>query len=135
MLRAVEPGPSVVVCSTCRISADTREDAEARRGGALLAQALRMVQAETPELAGIAVEEMACLFACQRHCAVHIRAPGRIGYVLGDFTPDAEAARAILDYARLHAESAEGAVRYSDWPQGVKGHFITRTPPEGFVVS
>lgn len=135
MLRAVEPGPSVVVCSTCRISADAREDEEGRRGGALLAQALRDVQLEAPELAGIAVEEMACLFACQRHCAVHIRAPGRIGYVLGDFTPDAEAARAILHYAWLHAQSAEGTVRYADWPQGVKGHFITRTPPEGFVVS
>lgn len=135
MLRAVEPGPSVVVCSTCRISADAREDEEGRRGGALLAQALRDVQVEAPELAGIAVEEMACLFACQRHCAVHIRAPGRIGYVLGDFTPDAEAARAILHYAWLHAQSAEGTVRYADWPQGVKGHFITRMPPEGFVVS
>jgi predicted metal-binding protein len=134
-LRAVEPGPSVVVCSTCRLSADTREDGEGRRGGAVLAQALRAVQADTPELAEIAVEEMACLFACQRHCTIHVRGPGRIGYVLGDFAPDAEAARAILAYARLHAESAEGIVRYADWPQGVKGHFITRTPPEGFVVS
>ncbi|WP_371431839.1 DUF1636 domain-containing protein [Novosphingobium sp.] len=133
MLRAVTAGPAVVVCSTCRLSADRREDAGGRRGGALLAEALRQVQAREPDLAGVAVQEMACLFACQRHCTVHIRAPGRIGYVLGGFTPDEAAARAILGYAVRHAASAEGTVPYAEWPEGVKGHFITRTPPEGYV--
>jgi predicted metal-binding protein len=135
MLRAVEAGPSVVVCSTCRLSAEHREDDEGRRGGALLAAAMRALQARSTDLAVISVQEMPCLFACQRHCVVHIRAPGRIGYVLGDFTPDAASAGAVLEYARLHAESEEGVVRYADWPKGVKGHFITRTPPEGYVAS
>jgi len=133
MLRAVEAGPSVVVCSTCRLSADAREDEGGRRGGALLAEAMREVQAADPALAGVEVQEMSCLFACQRHCAVHIRAPGRVGYVLGDFTPGKAAARAVLEYAMLHAQSEEGSVPYGQWPQEVKGHFITRTPPEGFV--
>lgn len=133
MLRAVEAGPAVVVCSTCRLSADRREDEGGRRGGALLAEALRQVQAREPDLAAVAVQEMACLFACQRHCTVHIRAPDRIGYVLGGFTPDEAAARAILGYAARHAASAEGTVPYAEWPEGVKGHFITRTPPEGYV--
>lgn len=133
MLRAVAPGPAVVVCSTCRISADQREDADGRRGGALLADAMRTVQQADAALAGIAVQEMPCLFACQRHCTVHVRAPGRIGYVLGGFTPAQDDARAILEYAALHAASAEGVVPYGQWPDGVKGHFITRTPPEGFV--
>ena len=135
MLRAAGPGPSIVVCNTCRLSADRREDAEGRRGGALLAEALRAAQAASADLARVEVQEMACLFACQRHCTVHIRAPGRIGYVLGGFTPDAASAEAILEYARLHAESEEGMVRYADWPAGVKGHFIVRTPPEGFTVA
>lgn len=137
MLRAAEPsaapGTGIVVCSTCRVSADMREDEGGRRGGALLAEALRAVQAEDPALAGVAVQEMPCLFSCSRHCAVHIRAPGKVGYVLGDFTPDAEAARAILAYAAHHAASTEGVVRYADWPQGVKGHFIVRIPPEGYL--
>lgn len=133
MLQPVEPGAAVVVCSTCRVSAEAREDTEGRRGGALLAQAMRAVQAEEPELAGVTVQEMPCLFSCQRHCSVHVRAPGKVGYVLGDFTPDREAAQAILTYAVRHAASAEGVVRYAEWPQGVKGHFIVRTPPEGYV--
>lgn len=135
MLRAAGPGPSIVVCSTCRLSADQREDSDGVRGGALLAKALRAAQAASPALAHIEVQDMACLFACQRHCTVHIRAPGRIGYVLGGFAPDADAAAAILEYARLHAESEDGVVRYGDWPAGVKGHFIVRTPPEGFTVT
>ncbi|NKI98174.1 DUF1636 domain-containing protein [Novosphingobium sp. SG707] len=135
MLRAVDHKPCVVVCSTCRVSADVREDEQGRRGGALLADALRSAQEDDPALAGVGVEEMPCLFACQRHCVVQIRAPGRIGYVLGDFAPDGEAARAILDYAALHAASEHGQVPYRQWPAGVKGHFITRTPPEGFVVA
>lgn len=133
MLRAVEPGPAVVVCNTCRLSVDAREDEGGQRGGALLAQALRQARHDDPALAGTAVQEMSCLFACNRHCAVHIRAPGKMGYVLGGFTPDAEAAQAILAYAAHHARSEHGVVPYADWPDGVKGHFITRTPPEGYL--
>lgn len=133
MLRAVEPGPAVVVCSTCRLSAEQREDDAGQRGGALLAAAMRSVQAQDPALEQIAVQEMACLFACQRHCAVHIRAPGKMGYVLGGFAPGEEDARTILKYAARHAESADGVVPYGEWPEGVKGHFITRTPPEGYI--
>ncbi|NLR40523.1 DUF1636 domain-containing protein [Novosphingobium sp. ERW19] len=133
MLRAIEPGPAVVVCSTCRLSADQREDTEGQRGGALLAQAMRSLQQADPALSAVAVQETACLFACHQHCTVHLRASGKIGYVLGRFTPTEEAARAILEYATLHAQSAEGVVPYGQWPEGVKGQFIARTPPEGFV--
>lgn len=133
MLRAVEPGPAVVVCSTCRFSADRRESDDGRRGGALLAHAMREVQAADPALAGVAVQEMPCLFACTDFCTIHVRAPGKVGYVLGRFTPDEEAATAILDYAVHYAASEHGRVPFKQWPQGVKGHFITRTPPPGYV--
>lgn len=134
MLRPVEPGPAIVTCNTCSHSATMREDAEGVRGGARLAEALRSVQASDPRYAAVAVQDMPCLFACQDHCTVHLRAPGKVGYVMGRFTPDADAARAILDYAIVYAASEHGRVAFREWPEGVKGHFITRTPPEGFVV-
>lgn len=133
MLAPVEPGAQVVVCSTCRFSADEREDRAGQRGGALLAEAMRVVQHEEPQLAGVTVQEMPCLFSCKRHCSVHVRAPGKVGYVLGGFTPDRDAAFAILTYAARHAVSEEGVVRYAEWPDGVKGHFIVRTPPDGYL--
>ncbi|MFV0624887.1 DUF1636 domain-containing protein [Sphingomonas sp. ac-8] len=134
MLKPVADGPAVVACNTCRFSADAREDDEGRRGGARLVEALRSVQASDPAYAEVAVQEMPCLFACTDFCTIHLRAPGKVGYVLGRFTPDEEAARAILDYARLYAESEAGQVPFRQWPAGVKGHFLTRTPPAGYVV-
>ncbi|HUD90424.1 DUF1636 domain-containing protein [Sphingobium sp.] len=133
MLKRVDPGPAVVACNTCRHSKDVREDADGIRGGAQLASALRNVKASDPRYDGVTVQEMPCLFACQDFCTVHLRAPDKVGYVLGRFEPNEEAARAILDYAVHYAESDHGRVPFSQWPQGVKGHFITRTPPPGFV--
>jgi predicted metal-binding protein len=133
MLRPVDDRPAVVSCNTCRYSAEARDDEQGRRGGVRLTQALRKVQSSDPRYAGIAIEEMACLFACQDFCTVHLRAPGKIGYVLGRFAPDEESARTILDYAAHYADSEFGQVAFSQWPEGVKGHFITRSPPAGFV--
>jgi predicted metal-binding protein len=133
-LEPVTDGPAVVACNTCRFSVEQRDDAQGVRGGARLVEALRAVQASDPAYAGVAVQEMPCLFACTESCTVHLRGAGKVGYVLGRFAPDEDAARAILDYARLYAESEIGQVPFKQWPAGVKGHFITRTPPEGFVV-
>ncbi len=134
MLKPVEDGVAVVACNTCRHSADARDDEQGQRGGARLVSALKAVQAIDPAYADVAVQEMPCLFACQDFCTIHLRAPAKVGYVLGRFEPTEDAARAILDYARLYGESAFGQVPFKQWPQGVKGHFITRTPPAGFVV-
>ncbi|HAF40439.1 MAG TPA: metal-binding protein [Sphingobium sp.] len=133
MLKPVDTGPAVVACNTCRHSRDAREDQDGARGGARLAAALKRVKASDPRYDGIAVQEMPCLFACQDFCTVHLRAPDKVGYVLGRFEPGEESARAILDYAVHYAASEHGRVPFSHWPQGVKGHFITRTPPPGFV--
>ncbi|MFA7588564.1 MAG: DUF1636 domain-containing protein [Novosphingobium sp.] len=133
ILRPAASGPSVIVCNTCRHSSDAREDQDGVRGGARLFALLRDLAQTDPGYAGLSVEEMPCLFACKDFCTIHIRAPDKVGYVLGRFTPDADTARAILDYAAQHAASHEGRVAYADWPEGVKGHFIVRVPPAGFV--
>ncbi|MGE8143150.1 DUF1636 domain-containing protein [Novosphingobium sp. NPDC080210] len=133
MLTPVDDGPAIVACNTCRHSKDKREDAAGQRGGAKLVAALRAVRESDERFAGVAVQEMPCLFACTDFCTVHLRAPGKVGYVLGRFSPDEDAATAILEYAALYAQSEHGRVPFKQWPQGVKGHFITRTPPPGFV--
>lgn len=130
ILRDADDGTAVVVCNTCRVSTEDRETAEGLRGGALLAAALREAAAGS----GVAIQEMACLFNCAQHCSIHLRAPGKIGYVLGRFEPTPEAARAIVDYAVAYAASDEGVVPYRQWPEGVKGHFIVRVPPAGKLV-
>ena len=132
MLIDSEPRPALVVCTACRLSEEQCEDAEGRRGGDLLLEALRCALVGHPAEGALALEPMACLFACTSHCTVHIRAPGKMGYLLGRFSPTREAAMALLDYAAAHLRSRDGVVRFSEWPEGVKGHFIARLPPEGY---
>jgi len=134
LLAPAAEGPSLIVCNTCRFSAEAREDAEGVRGGARLLEALREAHAGDARVADLAVEEMPCLFNCAQHCSVHLRAPGKIGYVLGRFEPTADSAQALLAYAAAYMASEEGVVPYRQWPDGVKGHFIVRTPPAGKVV-
>jgi predicted metal-binding protein len=134
ILQPAAEGPSLIVCNTCRYSAEEREFAESVRGGARLAEAVRAAKAGDERVAELAVEEMPCLFNCTQHCSVHLRAPGKIGYVLGRFEPTPEAAQALLDFAAAYLASEEGVVPYRRWPEGVKGHFIVRTPPAGKVV-
>lgn len=134
MLTPVADGAAIVACNSCRHSADAQEDAAGVRGGVRMIAALRAIKAGQADYDGVAVQEMPCLFACKDFCTVHLRAPGKVGYILGRFAPTEDAARAILDYARAYAASDWGQVRFCEWPEGVKGHFITRMPPAGFVI-
>lgn len=134
ILRASKDGTSLVVCSTCKFKSDQPVTLSGERGGAVFSrQITQAVTRTSPD--GISVEPMACLFACSQHCTVHLRAPGKIGYVLGNFAPTEEAATALVDFARLYAASAEGVVPYKLWPEGVKGHFLVRIPPEGMITT
>jgi predicted metal-binding protein len=133
MLKAVPGGPSLVVCSTCRLTAEEREDAAGRRGGALFHDVLADVLQMHSCAGRLSLQTMPCLFACARFCTVQLRAPGKFSYVLGGFTASRQDAASLLDYAVHYLESADGVVPYGLWPEGVKGHFITRSPPEGFV--
>ncbi|MET0337565.1 MAG: DUF1636 domain-containing protein [Caulobacter sp.] len=134
LLQPASDGPALIVCNTCRWSAEEREDAKGVRGGAHMFQVLTQAAQGDDRLVSLAIEQMPCLFNCSQHCSIHLRGPGKIGYVLGKFEPTVEAAQAILDYAAAWLQSAEGVVPYRQWPQGVKGHFIVRVPPPGMTV-
>ncbi len=77
----------------------------------------------------VRTRRQSCLMGCTHGCNVAIQGPDKLAYTLGHFVPDTEAAEAIVGYAELHAQSDSGQVPYRQWPQGVKGHFVTRHPP------
>ena len=134
LLQSSSEGPTLIVCNTCRWSAEEREDAQGVRGGVRMFEALTEAARGDVRLETLAIEQMPCLFNCSQHCSIHLRGPDKIGYVLGKFEPTSEAAQAILDYAAAWLESDEGVVPYRQWPEGVKGHFIVRVPPPGMTV-
>ena len=129
----------ITVCDSCRRPADPAADpgaaaaaktgadpAERPSDGQILAG---LLDAAAAGLATVRVRRHTCLMGCPRACNIVVQGHGKLAYSLGDFTPDRETAEAIVAWAALHADSAGGQVPYRQWPQGVKGHFVSRHPP------
>jgi len=77
----------------------------------------------------VQTRRVSCLMGCKKACNVAIQGKGKLNYTLGEFTPDAETAAGIVAYAADHAASETGRVPFREWPQAIKGHFVTRHPP------
>jgi predicted metal-binding protein len=65
---------------------------------------------------------------CDRACTVALSAAGKPSYLFGDKRPDAETARAVLDLARLYAESATGDLPRRDRPEPFRRGILARIP-------
>ncbi|PRY26201.1 putative metal-binding protein [Aliiruegeria haliotis] len=115
---------TITVCTTCRNEAarETREGDPT--GEAFLANVEAAAQGS-----GVQVRGVACLMGCAHGCNVAISGTGKMVYVLGRFEGTPEDASALVEYAGSHAESPNGVVPFRQWPQGVKGHFVSRVPP------
>jgi len=114
----------ITICDTCK-----REDWAARGMDQTDGERLAVFVEAAAEGSDIAVRRTSCLMGCDHSCNVAIQAQGKLAYTLGRFDATAEAANGIVAYAKGHSASETGQVPYRDWPQAVKGHFITRHPP------
>ncbi|QPM91036.1 DUF1636 family protein [Pseudooceanicola algae] len=114
----------ITICDTCKTEGWDAETAQATDGESLADLLEPLASAR-----GVRTRRVSCLMGCNQGCNVAIQGAGKLCYTLGRFLPEPEAAEAIADYALLHQQSASGQVPYRDWPQGVKGHFVTRHPP------
>ena len=119
---------TIFVCDTCAFSAESKTDGAGRTGGEVLAG---LVEEQAAGVEGVEVRRQSCLMGCEHPCNTAVAGAGKLTYVLGRFSPEADAAAAVVDYARLHAASESGRVPFRAWPQGVKGHFIARIPALG----
>ena len=114
----------ITVCDTCKCP-DWADRAPGSTDGETLATLVETAAAGTD----LSVRRTSCLMGCAHGCNVAVQAHGKLAYTLGRFTPLAEDADGIVAWAALHAGSTTGQVPYRDWPQAVKGHFVTRHPP------
>jgi len=115
---------TITICDTCKRE-DWAERGETQSDGEALAA---LVEGAAHGLEGVRTRRHACLMGCGKGCNLAIHATGKLTYVLGGFAPGVEAAKAIVEYARLHNESETGQVPFRQWPQAVKGHFVSRLP-------
>lgn len=114
----------ITICDTCKRE-DWAERAITETDGERFAEMIERAAAGS----GLATRRVSCLMGCDHGCNVAIQAEGKLAYTLGRFAPDEEAAQGVVAYASHHAASETGQVPYRDWPQAVKGHFVTRHPP------
>ncbi|SMY06505.1 DUF1636 family protein [Flavimaricola marinus] len=118
----------ITICDTCKRPGWDQTDMQTTDGEALAA----LIEAAA-ETTPVQTRRVSCTMGCERACNVIVQGAGKIGYSMGTFEPLAEAAQGIVDYAALHHASETGQVPYREWPQAVKGHFVSRhlpTPPE-----
>jgi len=114
----------ITICDTCKNDGWDAEK-QPRTDGELLAH---LVETAATDVQGVQTRRHACLMGCSHGCNIAIQAQGKLTYVLGRFTPDQEQAAGIVEYARLHDESAKGQVPFRQWPKAIKGHFVSRIP-------
>lgn len=115
----------ITVCDTCKRDEWDAETAGGQTDGERFAALIEARARGT----GLTVRRFSCLMGCKRACNVAVQAPQKLAYTLGEFEPNDEAAEALITWAQHHAESETGQVPYRSWPEGVKGHFVTRHPP------
>ncbi len=115
----------ITVCDTCKREGWSADTHPLTDGEVLVGH----VEAALEGQNDIKMRRVSCMMGCARACNVAIQGDNKLHYVLGQFTPDRDAAEAIVGYAREYETSETGQVPYRTWPQGVKGHFTSRTLP------
>ena len=115
----------ITICDTCKREGWETGDMRQTDGERLAS----LIEACANGSGMVRTRRQSCLMGCTHGCNVAIQGAGKLAYTLGNFEPEKESAEAIVGYAELHAVSDTGQVPYRQWPQGVKGHFVTRHPP------
>jgi predicted metal-binding protein len=115
----------ITICDTCKRDG-WQPGADGHTDGQRLASLIESCAGASD---AVRIRRHSCLMGCAQGCNVAIQGAGKLSYTLGNFEPDAESAEALVEYAELYSESDTGQVPYRQWPQGVKGHFVTRHPP------
>ncbi len=114
----------ITICDTCK-----REGWDAETAGQTDGEALAALIEGAAEGRHVKTRRVSCTMGCERACNVIVQGAGKIGYSMGKFEPDAESACAIVEFAEKHGASETGQVPFREWPQGVKGHFVSRQLP------
>ena len=115
----------ITICDTCKRTGWAESGLTVTDGEMLAA----LVESAALGRDDVATRRVSCTMGCERACNVVVQGAGKVGYSLGKFEATAEDAAAIVEYAAQHAASENGRVPFREWPQGVKGHFVSRQVP------
>jgi len=115
----------ITICDTCKRTGWEETGMEKTDGEALA----ELIEAAATNAHDVSTRRVSCTMGCDRACNITVQSKDKINYSLGTFEATEADAEAIVEYARKHAASETGQVPYREWPQGVKGHFVSRHQP------
>jgi predicted metal-binding protein len=116
----------LTICQTCKHPSQNLTVSDQPTSGTRLLEIVKGRAAADDQQIDIVGQD--CLWACNRSCSIFVESANKTRYLMGDFAPDARAAKAILDWCSKVEASANGDVFFGDWHAGVKGKFIARLP-------
>lgn len=115
------------VCTSCRRKGEAKVPPPWRAGARLLDGLLRIGTAWAQRV-GLVIAPVECLGACNRPCAVALRASGKYLYVFGDLQPGQDEA-AVLECAELYRRAPGGLLPREQRPPALRTGILARVPP------
>ena len=115
---------TITICDTCKLPGWDAETQSQTDGERLASQ----IEKAAEGAGSVKTRRHSCLMGCSHGCNVAIQSDGKLTYVMGNFEPSSDVAEGIVKYASKHAESEIGQVPFREWPQAIKGHFVSRIP-------
>lgn len=116
-------------CATTRIEGKPQGES----GGEQLLRQLQELHTAWELRHEFQIQEVDCMSACSRSCAISFAAPGKYTYLFGDL-PALESAAAVLDCAKLYFANSQGYLAWVDRPKPLKNGILARIPPLPSVI-
>lgn len=118
---------ALYVCKSCSFSLIQR-DYLGERGGKYLFNQLAELYQSWSLKADFAIEELVCLSACKRPCAIALTAVNKTSLMFGDLSP-LDSADAILQLCEQYYASTDGIIPRKERPEILQQGILARIPP------
>lgn len=115
------------VCKSCYFS-PTQRDYMGERGGWHLFKQLLSLAENWSLQTEFVIQEVDCLSACKRPCAIAFNALNKTSLMFGDLPP-LESEAAILQFAEQYYASHNGIVARQERPEVLQKGILARIPP------
>lgn len=120
---------TLFVCTTCAsIWKDGKR--EGKSGGEYLLEQVSHLAKSWELRDDFQIQEVNCMSACNRSCAVSFAASGKYTYLFGDLPAnEGESAAAVLECASQYYAKPDGLLPWSERPEPLKKGIVARIPP------
>lgn len=118
---------TLFVCTAC---ASVWKDGkrEGKSGGQELLEQINELHKNWDLREDFPIQEVECMSACSRSCAVSFAAAGKYTYLFGDL-PVNESAAAVLQCASQYYAKPDGLLPWSERPEPLKKGILAKIPP------